>query len=81
MNENHWLFVGLIKCGAALEAISAELHTANKIALNKAIVDEDTRRAAKNIDKQLRETLAKIDKRNAKLIEIINESIREEKDE
>ena len=38
-SSDYLLYIGIIKCGTALETISAELHTANKIALNKCIDD------------------------------------------
>ena len=80
-NSDYLLYIGIIKCGTALETISAELHTANKIALNKCIRDEETRAAAKAIDKQLRATLIEIEKRNTKLLDDVAKIIKESQDE
>jgi hypothetical protein len=80
-SSDYLLYIGLIKCGTALETISAELHTANKIALYNCIGDEEARDFAKKVNKQLRATLIEIEKRNTKLLDDVANIIKESQDE
>lgn len=80
-SSDYLLYVGLIKCGTALETISAELHTANKIALYNCISDDETRDFAKKVNGQLRATLIEIENRHNKLLDDVSNIVKESQDE